>query len=128
MGRNVLVVTTVERADEFLRSHIADADAIKVVVPVVRQGFLDWLANDEKAFVRAERAAVRTAEELPGDTDQAAAGEANAGLAVRDGLATFPADEIVVVVRPSEQEGLIESVATDSARTTRSRECRSVCW
>ena len=105
----------VEHPHEILRPHIAESDTVKVVVPVVRQGLLDWLANDEKAFSRAERVAARTAEELPGETDDAVAGEADVGLAVRDALATFPADEIIVVVRPDEQRGLIESVATASA-------------
>jgi len=114
-GRNLLVVSTVEHPDEVLRSHIAEADTVKVVVPVVRQGLLDWLANDEEAFSRAERVAAHTAERLPGETDDAVAGEADVGLAVRDALATFPADEIVVVVRPDEQQGLIESVANASA-------------
>ena len=112
---HVLVVSTVEEPVETLRAHIGDADTVKVVVPVVRQGFLDWLANDEKAFSRAERVAERTAEDLPGETVDAVAGEANVRLAVRDALATFPADEIVVVVRPDEQEGLVESGATDNA-------------
>jgi hypothetical protein len=84
-------------------------------VPVVRQGLLDWLANDQKAFGRAERVAERTAEQLPGDTVDAAAGEANVGLAIRDALATFPADEIVVAVRPDEEEALVESIATETA-------------
>jgi hypothetical protein len=35
-------------------------------------------------------------------------------LAVRDALAAFPADEIIVVVPPDEQQGPIESVATAS--------------
>ena len=43
------------------------------------------------------------------------AGEADVGLAIRDALATFPADEIVVAVRPGEEEGLVEKAATDSA-------------
>ena len=34
---------------------------------------------------------------------------------MRDALATFPADEIVVAVRPGDEEGLVESVATDTA-------------
>src|SRR5687768_7419839 len=110
MGSKVLVVSTVEHTDESLRSHVGEADTIKVVVPVVRQGFIDWLANDERAFSRAERVAERMADELPGETHQAVAGEANVGLAVRDALATFPADEIVVVVRPEEQERFVESV------------------
>ncbi len=115
MARNVLVVSTVEHPEEFLRDHLGEADTVKVVVPVVRQGFLDWLANDEKGFSHAERVAERAGEKLPGETAEAIAGEADVGIAVRDALADFPADEVVVVVRPDEQEGLVESIASDSA-------------
>jgi hypothetical protein len=115
MPRKVLIVSTVEHADDVLRAHVAAADEIKVVVPVVRQGVLDWLANDQEAFGRAERVAEHTAERLPGETVETGAGEANVDLAIRDALATFPADEIVVAVRPNDEEGLIESRATDSA-------------
>ena len=110
--RNVLVVSTVEHADETLRDQVGDADRIKVVVPVVRQGVLDWLANDQRAFSRAEQVAERTAEQLPGETVDAGAGEANVELAIRDALATFAADEIVVAVRPEDEEGIVESKAT----------------
>ena len=115
MGKNVLVVSTVEHADDVLQKHVGDAETIKVVVPVVRQGVLDWLANDQKAFGRAERVAERTAEQLSGETVDAVAGEADVSLAIRDALATFPADEIVIAVRPHEQEGYVESAATDTA-------------
>jgi hypothetical protein len=110
--RNVLIVSTVEHADEALRDQVGDADRIKVVVPVVRQGVLDWLANDQRAFSEAEQVAERTAEQLPGETVEAVAGEANVDLAIRDALATFAADEIVVAVRPEDEEGLVESRAT----------------
>jgi hypothetical protein len=115
VARNVLIVSTVEHADDVLRAQVGEADTIKVVVPVVRQGVLDWLANDQKAFGRAEHVAERTAERLPGETVDAAAGESDVGLAIRDALATFQADEIVVAVRPEEEEGLVESTATDTA-------------
>jgi hypothetical protein len=115
VGRNVLVISTVEHADDVLRAHVGEAETIKVVVPVVRQGVLDWLANDQKAFGHAERVAERTAEQLSGETVDAVAGEANVGLAIRDALATFPADEIVVAVRPDEEQGFVESSATDTA-------------
>ena len=115
MSRKVLIVSTVEHADDVLRAHVGEADEIKVVVPVVRQGVLDWLANDQEAFERAERVAEHTAEQLPGETVEAIAGEADVDLAIRDALATFPADEIVVAVRPRSEEGLVESIATDSA-------------
>jgi hypothetical protein len=115
VARNVLVVSTVEHSDDVLRAHVGDADAIKVVVPVVRQGVLDWLASDQKAFTHAVEVAEQTADRLPGETVEAVAGEADVGLAVRDALATFPADEIVVAVRPGDEEGLVESIATDTA-------------
>ena len=63
----------------------------------------------------SQKVAERTADQLPGETVETAAGEANVGLAIRDALATFPADEIVVAVGPSDQEGLVESLATDNA-------------
>ena len=110
--RNVLVVSTVEHAEKELRDQVGNADKVKVVVPVVRQGVLDWLANDERAFSHAEEVAERTAEKLPGETVEAVAGEADVELAIRDALATFAADEIVVAVRPEDEEGLIESKAT----------------
>jgi hypothetical protein len=114
-GKRVLVVSTVEHAENVLRPHFEPDDTIKVVVPVTGQGILDWLAMDEKAFTHAEEVAQHTAEELPAETVEAVAGEANVGLAVRDALATFPADEIVVAVHPDAKEGLIESIATEDA-------------
>ena len=115
MGRNVLVVSTVDHADDVLREHVGEADTIKVVVPVVRQGVLDWLANDERAYEHAEQVAERTAGNLAGETAETVAGEADVDLAIRDALATFAADEIVVAVRPQSQEGPVESSATDTA-------------
>jgi hypothetical protein len=115
MGKNVLVVSTVEDANDALREHFDQDDTLKVVVPVTGQGILDWLASDEKAFGHAEQVAERTAERLPGETVDAVAGEANVGLAIRDALASFPADEIVVAVRRDEHEGLVESIATEGA-------------
>jgi len=110
--RSVLIVSTVEHAEAALRAKVGEADRIKVVVPVVRQGVLDWLANDQRAFSHAEEVAERTAEQLPGETVEAVAGEAKVELAIRDALATFAADEIVIAVRPEDEEGLVESKAT----------------
>jgi hypothetical protein len=115
MGKNILVVSTVQHADDILRGQFSETDTIKVVVPVTRQGILDWLANDEKAFGQAERVAERTAERLPGETVDAVAGEAKFDLAISDALATFAAEEIVVAVRPDDEKGLVEAMATKDA-------------
>ena len=111
----ILIVSTMDHAEERLRRLVDPADEIKVVVPVVKQGLLDWLANDERAFSHAEAGAKETADALPGTTVEAIAGEADVELAIRDALAEFPADEIVIAVRPDEEEGLVESIATDDA-------------
>jgi hypothetical protein len=109
MGRRVLVVTTVEHAEEELREQIGDdVDEIRVVVPVVKQSIFDWLANDEKARSQADEAAERTAAALPGESVDPGAGEADPGLAIQDALATFAADEIVVVTRPEDEATWLE--------------------
>jgi len=103
-GRNVLVVSTVEELGPSVRAQLNAHDVVKVVVPVVGQGVLDWLANDEKAFSHAVEVADRLAEDLPGETVDSGAGEADVSLAIRDALATFPADEIVVAVSRDDVE------------------------
>ena len=115
---NVLVVSTVEHAEDVLRSQLTDVEAIKIVVPVVRQGVFAWLANDQEAFSRAETVAAETAAELPGETIAAVAGEADVELAIRDALATFAADEIVIAVHPETERGSIEKFAAANAPRT----------
>jgi hypothetical protein len=114
---SVLIVSTVEHGEAALRAQVGDADRIKVVIPVVRQGVLDWLANDQRAFSHAEDVAERTAEQLPGETVEAVAGEADVELAIRDALASFAADEIVIAVRPEDEEGFVEANATRDVST-----------
>ena len=58
-----------------------------------------------------------TADQLPGETVEAVAGEADLELAIQDALATFPADEIVIALRPEGEQGFVESKATEGAPT-----------
>jgi hypothetical protein len=115
MGKNVLVVSTLARPEDVLRAQVGEADSIRVVVPVVQRGVLDWLANDQEAFSDATRSANRAASRLPAAETEGTAAAANVDLAIRDALATFPADEIVIAVRPDEDEGFIESMVTGRA-------------
>jgi hypothetical protein len=118
VSRNVLVVSTVEHPERALRGQLDDTDELKVIVPVVRQGFLDWLAMDERARSEAAASAERAAEVLPGDVVDARAGEADVPLAIQDALATFPADEIVLVTRPEEEAGWLERGQDEEAERT----------
>ena len=116
MGRNVLVVSTVEHAEDALRARLgSDVDDVMVVVPVVQQGFLDWLANDEHAASEAEQAASRLADELP-RVSEARKGEADVVLAIQDALATFDADEVVVALHPEDETPFAERIARDDLR------------
>jgi hypothetical protein len=111
MGRNVLVVSTVAHGEDALRSRLGpDVDDVKVVVPVVQQGFLDWLANDERAAGEAQEVAAYLADELPG-VSEARKGEADVLLAIQDALATFAADEVVVALHPDDEAPFAERVA-----------------
>jgi hypothetical protein len=112
MARRVLIVTTVEHPEEALRMELDESDAVRLVVPIVRQSVLDWFANDQAAYTHAEVTAERIAAELPGATVAASAGEDDVGLAIHDALATFPADEIVVAIPPKDEQGAVESGAT----------------
>jgi hypothetical protein len=83
-----------------------------VVVPAVRQSRLQWLTNDEdRARETAARAAERLAEATPGETIEARAGDSDPILAIEDALREFDADEILVVTRPDDQAGWLESNA-----------------
>ena len=117
MGRNVLVVSTVDHAEDVLRRWLGpDVDELKVVVPVVQQGFLDWLANDERAASHAEEEAERLAEALPGEVAEAKIGEADVMLAIQDALADFPADEIVVALHSEDEAPFAERIAQAELR------------
>ena len=117
MGRNVLVVSTVDHAEDVLRRRLGpDVDELKVVVPVVQQGFLDWPANDERAASHAEEEAERLAEALPGEVAEAKIGEADVMLAIQDALADFPADEVVVALHAEDEAPFAERIAQAELR------------
>ena len=110
-------MSTVAHPEEALRAHVGEADTVKVVVPMVRQRVVDLIANDESAYQEAQEIATRTGDRLPGKTVDAGPGEPDIDLAIRDALATFPADEIVIAVHTGENQGTIESKSTDTAPT-----------
>jgi hypothetical protein len=107
--RNVLVVSSVERPVDELRSVLGDdVGEVYVVVPAVRQSRLQWLANDEDAArEQASDAASEIADAVPADAE-ATVGDSDPVLAAKDALREFPADEVVVVTRPDEDATWLE--------------------
>lgn len=113
--RRVLVVSTVELAEEAVHRLVGDDVETVVVVPTVRQSRLQWLANDDdRARETAARAAERLADAVPGATIVARAGDPDPVLALEDALREFAADEILVVTRPDDQAGWLEARASEA--------------
>ena len=112
--KRVLIVSTVELAGAAIDDLVGDGATTMVVVPAVKQSRLQWLANDDdRARKVAEQASTRLAEKTPGDTVVARAGESDPLLAIKDALAEFAADEILIVTRPEEDASWLEKQAAE---------------
>ena len=110
----MLVISTVELGGEVVSSLVGEDAITMIVVPQVKQSRLQWLANDEdRAHDIAQRTSERLAAETPGLTVAAEAGDSDPALAIRDALAKFPADEIVVVTHPEDEATWLEHRVSD---------------
>ncbi len=92
----------------------ADADEAEVLVisPAVQQsGLRFWMNDIDDAIADAQETADESAELLEeGGVDAVAdTGEAEPAVALRDALATFPADRIVVFTHPEGDEDYREA-------------------
>jgi hypothetical protein len=120
--RHLLVVTTAPveggRLREQVGKHVGAEDTrIRVVAPASKISPLKWLFSDEDE-ARAE--AEDTAREVTAAIEDVAPTEPEAGdtdpvLAIQDALATFPADEILVVTPRGSEATWIEKDAAGEA-------------
>jgi hypothetical protein len=100
-SRNVLLVALEPVSEEELKTAIEgrkDADDLNVhvVAPASTHRRLQWLTDaDDEAREDAGKLAERTAAAVDAETETEV-GDRNPMLAVRDALAVFPADEIIV--------------------------------
>ncbi|MGZ4303151.1 MAG: hypothetical protein ACXVR9_15925 [Gaiellaceae bacterium] len=115
MTRHILVVTTApDPSDELLELLEREAGTdveVAVVAPAVDESVLEWFAvNDRRAREEAQRRAIESAEveALAARVVGADVGDPDPMLAIRDALARFPADELVVVTRPKEAATWLE--------------------
>ena len=104
-------MTTVPADTSELRGALSDADEIRVVAPAADVSFLEWLTNDEdEARREAEEAAQRgagAADDARVEVDRTSQ-DTDAAQAIGDALRNFPADEIVVVIRPGDDTTWLE--------------------
>ena len=121
MPRRLLVVITTEIPEGVLRALVrsrAGEDAeMLVLAPASGISRLDWLTNaEDDARTDAGSLADRTAEAVPADGVEARLGDSDPLKAIEDALGTFAADEILVVARPDDEAGWLETGAGAAAR------------
>ena len=125
MPGRVLVVTPVALDPSLLegviRGHAGPDAELRVVVPATGVSPLQWLTNEEDEARAAATVAAEVTEASTGPSTSATAGDADPVQAVEDELATFPADEIVIVTRPDADADWLEggSVAESLRRFER---------
>jgi hypothetical protein len=93
-----------------LRSALGDeieGARVLVVSPALNSSPLAfWVSDSDEAIAEAEEVGERTVSALRDDGVRASAetGESEPLVALQDALATFPADRIVVFVRPDDEQ------------------------
>ncbi|MGZ4317067.1 MAG: universal stress protein [Gaiellaceae bacterium] len=115
MTRHVLVVTTApDPSDELLERLERDAGTdveVAVVAPAADASVLEWFYDDDRrAREEAQRRAIEAAEveALGARVVRVDVGDPDPVVAIKDALATFRADELVVVTRPKEAATWLE--------------------
>lgn len=94
---------------------------LKVIAPIEPRSDLDLVAGDvDDSIAAGEERAVSSAAELEEATDatvvETEAGEADPLLAVEDALATFEADQIVLVTNSADEETWSEDDLAEAIR------------
>jgi kynurenine formamidase len=120
VGRKILALVAEPVSREALRSALgdeADEAEVMVVAPALDSRTRFWTSDNDDAIARAEAVQKETVERLAeegvdavGDT-----GETDPLLALQDALATFPAEEILIVTHPEGEQNWAEADLVEEA-------------
>lgn len=119
MTKKILAVTAEPISGEALKSAVGTDDAeVLVVAPALNTKTRFWLSDPDPAIERAEDVATETEERMEEDGVDAVGetGESDPLLAIQDALATFDADEIVLVTHPEGERNWLEDGVVSGAR------------
>lgn len=129
-SRRVLALVSEPISGDVLRSALgngADAEVL-VVAPALDSRARFWTSDSDGAIGRAEDVQQETVERMTeqgvdavGDT-----GESDPLLALQDALATFPADEVVIVTHPGGRRNWAEDDLAEQARARLSMPVRDL--
>ena len=121
--RRLLVVATTHVDASRLREQVREqagggAAEVRVVAPAADVSPLKWLMTDvDEARGEAEAVAAEAAEAVEGDATvvEADVGDSDPVQAISEALATFPADELIIVTREGEEAGWLEKDTAEAA-------------
>jgi hypothetical protein len=121
MARKVLALVAEPISGDVLRSALgddADEAEVMVVAPALDSKTHFWTSDSDDAIARADAVQSETVERMAeqgvdavGDT-----GESDPLLALQDALATFPAEEIVIVTHPEGERNWAEDDLLEQAQ------------
>jgi len=121
--QRVLVVAgaAVDEAQLGRELDLDDGAELKVIAPIEPASDLDLLAGDvDDSIAAAEQRAAGSAAEIEGATDaevvETESGEADPLLAIEDALATFEADQIVLVAGAADEAAWAEPDLAEEIR------------
>jgi hypothetical protein len=119
MSKKILALTSEPISGEALKSVTDSDDAeVLVVAPALNTKTRFWLSDPDPAIERAEDVATETEERMNEEGVDAVGetGESDPLLALQDALATFAADEIVLVTHPEGGRNWLEDGVVSEAR------------
>jgi hypothetical protein len=120
MSRKILALVAEPISGEALTSALGgggEKPEVMVVAPALDSKAHFWASDSDDAIARAEEVQQETVERLSEDGVDAVGdtGESDPLLALQDALATFPADEIVIVTHPGDERNWAEEDLLEQA-------------
>ena len=121
MARKILALVSEPISADTLRSALgegAEQAEVKVVAPALDSRTRFWTSDNDEAIARADQVQQESVEQLSGEGIDASGdtGETDPLLALQDALATFEAEEIVIVTRPEGDQNWAEEDLVEQAQ------------
>jgi hypothetical protein len=121
MSRKILALVAEPISGDALKSVLGDggeSPEVMVVAPALDSKMRFWTSDSDEAIARADEVQRETVERMAEDGVDAVGdtGESDPLLALQDALATFPAEEIVIVTHPGDERNWAEEDLLEQAQ------------
>jgi hypothetical protein len=121
MSRKILALVAEPISGDALKSALGEGVGqaeVMVVAPALDSKVRFWTSDSDEAIARADEVQQETVERMAEDGVDAVGdtGESDPLLALEDALATFPAEEIVIVTHPDDERNWAEEDLLEQAQ------------